>query len=61
MCARSSLANWRGNSAPNSTFRPTRGSYSVHAANGQRMAVLDDRDAAFAGARQYDLEPQSVH
>ncbi|MBC7104016.1 MAG: DUF1150 domain-containing protein [Parvibaculum sp.] len=35
--------------------------YSVHAANGQRMAVLDDRDAAFAGARQYDLEPQSVH
>ena len=35
--------------------------YAVHAANGQRMAVLDDRDAAFAGARQYDLEPQSVH
>ena len=35
--------------------------YSVHAANGERMAVLDDRDAAFAGARQYDLEPVSVH
>ncbi len=35
--------------------------YAVHAANGQRMAVLDNRDAAFAGARQYDLEPLSVH
>ncbi|MBX3505505.1 MAG: DUF1150 domain-containing protein [Parvibaculum sp.] len=35
--------------------------FAVHAANGQRMAVLDDRDAAFAGARQYDLEPVSVH
>ena len=35
--------------------------YAVHAANGTRMAVLDDRATAFAGARQYDLEPQSVH
>ncbi|MGB3810622.1 MAG: DUF1150 domain-containing protein [Parvibaculum sp.] len=35
--------------------------YAVHAANGQRMAVLDDRNTAFAGARQYDLEPLSVH
>lgn len=35
--------------------------YAVHAANGDRMAVLDNREAAFAGARQYDLEPLSVH
>ena len=35
--------------------------YAVHAANGTRMAVVDDRDTAFAGARQYDLEPLSVH
>jgi len=35
--------------------------FAVHAANGQRMAVLDDRAAAFAGARQYELEPVSVH
>lgn len=35
--------------------------YAVHAANGVRMAVVDDRAAAFAGARQYDLEPLSVH
>lgn len=35
--------------------------YAVHAANGQRMAVVDNRDMAFAGARQYDLEPVSTH
>lgn len=35
--------------------------YAVHAANGQRMAVVDNRDVAFAGARQHDLEPVSVH
>tara|TARA_R110000868_G_scaffold56546_10_gene175056 strand:+ start:8390 stop:8698 length:309 start_codon:yes stop_codon:yes gene_type:complete len=35
--------------------------YAVHAANGQRMAVLDDRATAFAGARQYELEPVSRH
>ncbi|MES1990333.1 MAG: DUF1150 domain-containing protein [Pseudomonadota bacterium] len=35
--------------------------YAVHAANGQRMAILDDRAAAFAGAREYELEPLSVH
>lgn len=35
--------------------------FAVHAANGQRMAILDDRNAAFAGARQYELEPVSVH
>lgn len=35
--------------------------YAVHAANGTRMAVVDDRALAFAGARQHDLEPQSVH
>ncbi len=35
--------------------------FAVHAADGTRMAIVDDRDAAFAGARQYDLEPVSVH
>ena len=41
--------------APDSTL------YAVHAANGSRMAVLDSREAAFAGAVQYDLVPLSVH
>jgi len=35
--------------------------FAVHAADGTRMAIVDDREAAFAGARQYDLEPVSVH
>lgn len=35
--------------------------YAVHAANGTRMAIVDNRDTAFAGARQYDLDPVSVH
>ena len=35
--------------------------FAVHAANGQPLAMLDDRDAAFAAARQYNVEPVSVH
>ncbi len=35
--------------------------FAVHAADGTRMAIVDDREAAFAGARQYDLDPVSVH
>jgi hypothetical protein len=35
--------------------------YAVHLANGQRIAVLDNRDAAFAAALQHDLTPVSVH
>lgn len=36
-------------------------SYAVHAADGTEMAVLADRDTAFAMLRQHDLEPMSVH
>ena len=35
--------------------------YAVHAADGTEMAVLADRDLAFATLRQHDLEPVSVH
>ncbi len=35
--------------------------YAVHAADGARLAVLNDRDAAFLAARQHDLKPVSVH
>lgn len=35
--------------------------YAVHAADGTEMAVLADRDTAFAMLRQHDLEPMSVH
>jgi len=35
--------------------------YAVHAADGTEIAVLADRDIAFATVRQHDLEPMSVH
>jgi hypothetical protein len=35
--------------------------YVVHAEDGSRIAILDDRDTAFAAARANSLEPVSVH
>jgi hypothetical protein len=35
--------------------------YAVHAADGTQIAVLADRDIAFATVRQHDLEPLSLH
>jgi len=34
---------------------------AVHAADGTQIALLADRDVAFATVRQHDLEPLSVH
>lgn len=35
--------------------------YSIHAADGTEIAVLDDRDVAFATIRQHDLQAVCVH
>jgi len=35
--------------------------YSVHGADGSRIAVFKDRNVAFAAITQNDLEPVSVH
>ncbi len=35
--------------------------YSIRAADGTMIDVMDDRDLAFAAARRHDLEPVSVH
>jgi len=35
--------------------------YAIHAADGTQMAVMADRDVAFAAVRQHDMEPLSVH
>jgi len=35
--------------------------YAIHAADGTEIAVIADRDIAFATVRQHDLEPLSVH
>jgi hypothetical protein len=35
--------------------------YAVHRSNGDRLALVKDRDLAFALARQNDLAPVGVH
>ena len=35
--------------------------FAIHAANGQQLTAVDERDTAFALIRQNDLEPLSVH
>jgi hypothetical protein len=35
--------------------------YSVHRADGERLAVLTDRDSAISAALAHDLAPVSVH
>ena len=35
--------------------------YAVHRADGARLAILADRQTAFAAALSYDLAPVSVH
>lgn len=35
--------------------------YSVHAADGTQIAIIGDRETAYAAVRQHELEPMSVH
>ena len=35
--------------------------YAIHAADGTHMAVVGDRELAFATIRQHDLEAVDVH
>jgi len=35
--------------------------WAIHGADGEELAIMDDRDVAFAAARQHDLEPFSVN
>ncbi|MDX5361272.1 MAG: DUF1150 domain-containing protein [Alphaproteobacteria bacterium] len=35
--------------------------YAIHQADGTRLAIVNDRAAAFVTARQNDMEPVSVH
>ena len=40
---------------------PGQSHYAVHSADGERLAVMIDRDTAFAAAVAHELEPVSVH
>ena len=35
--------------------------FAVYAADGTQLAIIGDRDTAFAAVRSHDLEPVSVH
>ena len=35
--------------------------YAIHAADGEPLGLAGSREVAFAGVRQNDLEPASVH
>ena len=43
------------------TIDPEAVLYAVHGADGERLAVMLDREAAFAAAVAHELEPVSVH
>ncbi|GLS02266.1 hypothetical protein GCM10007859_22890 [Brevundimonas denitrificans] len=43
------------------TIDPEATLYAVHGADGERLAVMLDREAAFAAAVAHELEPVSVH
>ena len=42
-------------------FEPDQVLYAVHRADGERLAVLTDKDAAVAAALAHELAPVSVH
>ena len=42
-------------------IEPDQTLYAVHRANGERLAVLSNRESAFAAALTHELVPVSVH
>jgi hypothetical protein len=54
-----------GGSAPQALesfhLEPDQMLYALHRADGARLAVLADRDSAYAAARAHELFPVSVH
>ena len=43
------------------TLEPGQTLYAVHRADGERLAVMTDRDSAVAAALAHELAPVSVH
>ncbi|MBU1539447.1 MAG: DUF1150 domain-containing protein [Alphaproteobacteria bacterium] len=46
---------------PSLSIAPEAVLYAVHGADGERLAVMMDRETAFAAAVAHELEPVSVH
>lgn len=55
------MADARVEAAPDVDIDPDQILYAVHGADGERLAVMLDRETAFAAAVAHDLEPMSVH
>lgn len=47
--------------APGIEIDPEQILYAVHGADGERLAVMLDRETAFAAAAAHEMEPVSVH
>lgn len=55
------LADAQVDAAQGLEIDPDQTLYAVHGADGERLAVMIDRDTAFAAAVAHELEPVSVH
>ena len=55
------MADVAANAGQGLTVDPEAILYAVHGADGERLAGMMDRDAAFAAAVAHELEPVSVH
>ncbi len=55
------LANTPAEAVKGFDIDPAATLYAVHRADGARLAVLSDRDSAFAAALAHELAPVSVH
>jgi hypothetical protein len=55
------LAGAPRNALESFELQPDQILYAVHSADGARLAVLTDRDAAYAAAVANELAPVSVH
>lgn len=42
-------------------LQPEQTLYAVHGADGSRLAIVTDRDTAYAAARAHELVPVAVH
>jgi hypothetical protein len=55
------LADARVNVVDDVSIDPESTLYAVYGADGERLAVMIDRETAFAAAVAHELEPVSVH
>jgi hypothetical protein len=61
VAAREVLGQTQANSIQGVKLTPNQTLYALHSADGARLAVLMDRDAAVAAAIAHELAPVSVH